>query len=54
MTLQADLARATSEEDGKDACFKALFLEAYYRNLIDIQRPEVWFEAKGVAGRCRH
>jgi len=44
--LHADLKRARSEEDVKDAYIKALGLKGYSKNLIDIQTKEVWFEAK--------
>lgn len=46
MALHADLKRAKSEEDVKDAYIKALGLKSYSKNLIDIQTEEVWFEAK--------
>ncbi|TMJ16188.1 MAG: hypothetical protein E6G94_04730 [Alphaproteobacteria bacterium] len=49
MTLSADLARARSEEDVKDAYLKALGLSPkdYSKGLVDIQTDAVWFEAKG-------
>lgn len=46
MSLVADLARARSEEDVKDAYIKALALQSYFKGLVDIQTEEVWFEAK--------
>ena len=50
MTLLADLARARSEEDVKDAYIKALGLKPkeYFKGLVDIQTDKVWFEAKGA------
>jgi hypothetical protein len=49
MSLLADLQRARSEEDVKDAYIKALALKPkdYSKNRIDIQTDKVWFEAKG-------
>lgn len=44
--LIAELARAKSEEDVKDAYIKALGLKSYTKGLIDIQTSEIWFEAK--------
>ena len=44
--LLTDLKNAKTEEDVKDAYIKALGLTGYSKNLIDIQTPEVWFEAK--------
>lgn len=49
MSLLADLARARTEEDVKDAYIKALGLKSYSKNLVDIQTQEVWFEAKAVS-----
>lgn len=49
MTLLADLARARTEEDVKDAYIKALGLKKYFKGLVDIQTDQVWFEAKGSA-----
>jgi hypothetical protein len=46
MTLHADLSRAKTEEDVKDAYIAALGLKSYSKNLVDIQTQEVWFEAK--------
>ena len=46
MSLINDLKSARTEEDVKDAYIKALNLQAYSKNLIDIQTQEVWFEAK--------
>lgn len=45
-TLYQKLQRATSEEDVKDIYIKALGLKNVYRNIIDIQTKEIWFEAK--------
>ena len=45
-TLYQRLQRATSEEDVKDIYIKALGLKNVYRNIIDIQTKEIWFEAK--------
>lgn len=49
MTLSADLERARSEEDVKDAYIKAFGLKPkeYFKGLVDIQTDAVWFEAKG-------
>lgn len=49
MSLAADLARARTEEDVKDAYIKALGLKSYFKGLVDIQTEEVWFEAKAVS-----
>jgi hypothetical protein len=49
MSLLADLARAKTEEDVKDAYIKALGLKSYFKGLVDIQTDEVWFEAKWVS-----
>ena len=46
MSLYAELQKAKSEEDVKDAYIKALGLKGYSKNLIDIQTKEIWFEAK--------
>lgn len=46
MTLLAELERARTEEDVKDAYIKALGLKSYFKGLVDIQTEEVWFEAK--------
>ncbi len=46
MSLQADLKKANTEEDVKDAYVRALGLKNYSKNLVDIQTKEVWFEAK--------
>ena len=48
MSLTAELSRAKTEEDVKDAYIKALGLKKYNKGLIDIQTEEIWFEAKGV------
>ncbi|MGH6787514.1 MAG: hypothetical protein ACREBO_11835 [Novosphingobium sp.] len=49
MTLLADLARAKTEEDVKDAYIKALGLKKVFKGLVDIQTDEIWFEAKEVS-----
>ena len=49
MSLLADLARAKTEEDIKDAYIKALGLKGVFKGLVDIQTEEVWFEAKEAA-----
>jgi predicted RNA methylase len=49
MTLYKKLQEARSEEDVKDAYIKALGLQGYSKNLIDIQTKEIWFEAKDNA-----
>lgn len=46
MTLYAQLEKAKSEEDVKDAYIKALGLKGTTKGLIDIQTKEIWFEAK--------
>ncbi len=46
MRLYEQLLQAKSEEDVKDAYIKALGLQGYSKNLIDIQTKEIWFEAK--------
>lgn len=46
MSLLADLARAKTEEDVKDAYIRALGLKSYFKGLVDIQTEEIWFEAK--------
>lgn len=46
MSLMADLSKAKTEEDVKDAYIKALGLKKYTKGLIDIQTGEIWFEAK--------
>ncbi|AZL57675.1 hypothetical protein EI545_01725 [Tabrizicola piscis] len=46
MSLIEDLHRARTEEDVKDAYIKALGLKAVFKGLVDIQTPEIWFEAK--------
>ncbi|MCA3438946.1 MAG: hypothetical protein INF50_01170 [Rhodobacter sp.] len=46
MSLHAELTRARTEEDVKDAYIKALGLKGVNKGLIDIQTPEIWFEAK--------
>jgi hypothetical protein len=46
VSLLADLSRAKTEEDVKDAYIKALGLKSYFKGLVDIQTEEIWFEAK--------
>lgn len=46
MSLIAALTRAKTEEDVKDAYIAALGLKGVYKGLVDIQTPEIWFEAK--------
>ena len=46
MSLVAELQRAKTEEDVKDAYIKALGLKSFFKGLVDIQTPEIWFEAK--------
>lgn len=46
MSLHAELTRARTEEDVKDAYIKALGLKSVNKGLVDIQTPEIWFEAK--------
>ena len=46
MTLYDQLQRARTEEDVKDAYIKALGLKSVFKGLVDIQTPEIWFEAK--------
>ena len=46
MSLIDDLQRARTEEDVKDAYIKALGLKGVNKGLVDIQTPEIWFEAK--------
>jgi hypothetical protein len=46
MSLLAALARAKTEEDVKDSYIAALGLKGVYKGLVDIQTPEIWFEAK--------
>ena len=49
MTLRDALASAKTEEDIKDAYIKALGLKNVFKGLVDIQTPEIWFEAKEAA-----
>jgi hypothetical protein len=49
MSLHAALTRARTEEDVKDAYIKALGLKGVFKGLVDIQTPEIWFEAKEAA-----
>lgn len=46
MSLAVHLATARSEEDVKDAYIAALGLKGVFKGLVDIQTPEIWFEAK--------
>ncbi len=46
MSLLEELRRARTEEDVKDAYIKALGLKSVFKGLVDIQTPEIWFEAK--------
>ena len=46
MSLHAALTRVKTEEDVKDAYIEALGLKGVNKGLIDIQTPEIWFEAK--------
>lgn len=46
MSLLEHLHRAKTEEDVKDAYIKALGLKNVFKGLVDIQTPEIWFEAK--------
>lgn len=46
MSLYAQLQKAKSEEDVKDAYIKALGLKSFTKGLIDIRTNEIWFEAK--------
>lgn len=46
MSLLQLLATARTEEDVKDAYIKALGLKGVFKGLVDIQTPEIWFEAK--------
>ena len=46
MSLFEALGRAKTEEDVKDAYIKALGLKGVFKGLVDIQTPEIWFEAK--------
>jgi hypothetical protein len=46
MSLHAALTRAKTEEDIKDAYIAALGLKGVNKGLVDIQTPEIWFEAK--------
>lgn len=48
MSLVAELVKAKSEEDVKDAYIKALGLKSHTKGLIDIRTEEIWFEAKWV------
>lgn len=46
MSLHAALSRVRTEEDVKDAYIEALGLKGVNKGLVDIQTPEIWFEAK--------
>jgi hypothetical protein len=46
MSLQAALTRVKTEEDVKDVYIEALGLKGVNKGLVDIQTPEIWFEAK--------
>jgi len=46
LSLSQTLASAKTEEDVKDAYIKALGLKNVFKGLVDIQTPEIWFEAK--------
>lgn len=46
MSLYAALTRVRTEEDVKDAYIAALGLKGVNKGLVDIQTPEIWFEAK--------
>lgn len=62
MSLYAELQKAKSEEDVKDAYTKALSLKGYTKGLIDIQSKEIRVEAKdtgkhssyAVVAECDH
>lgn len=47
--LKDELIRAKTEEDVKDAYIEALGLQSVFKGLVDIQTPEIWFEAKEAA-----
>jgi hypothetical protein len=49
LSLLQALASAKTEEDVKDAYIKALGLKNVFKGLVDIQSPEIWFEAKEAA-----
>jgi hypothetical protein len=49
LSLLQALASAKTEEDVKDAYIKALGLKNVFKGLVDIQAPEIWFEAKEAA-----
>ena len=46
MSLIDALQRARTEEDLKDAYIRALGLKGVFKGLVDIQTPEIWFEAR--------
>lgn len=46
MNLHTALANSRTEEDVKDAYIAALGLKGVNKGLVDIQTPEIWFEAK--------
>jgi hypothetical protein len=47
LSLFADLARAKTEEDVKDAYVRALGLKGVSKGQVDIRTDALWFEAKG-------
>ena len=49
LSLALALEAAKTEEDVKDAYIKALGLKNVFKGLVDIQTPEIWFEAKEAA-----
>ena len=49
LSLALALESAKTEEDVKDAYIKALGLKNVFKGLVDIQTPEIWFEAKEAA-----
>jgi len=49
LSLLQALASVKTEEDVKDAYIKALGLKNVFKGLVDIQSPEIWFEAKEAA-----
>ena len=46
MSLHTALTHVKTEEDVKDAYIEALGLKGVHKGLVDIQTPEIWFEAK--------
>jgi len=49
LSLALALEAAKTEEEVKDAYIKALGLKNVFKGLVDIQTPEIWFEAKEAA-----